>query len=206
MIYFLTYPIVFIFFRLLARLLGRVQTQGVANVPLTGGFLYCPNHLSDADPATVFVTIPRRAWFIGKSELYDIPLVGWFFHHFHSLPIKRDSADRAALRRIETLLKCGDPVLIFPEGRCAQDGILGRIQPGAALLSLRANVPIVPVGLRHTNQLLPYGTLMPRFTKDRVTVAFGTPIHPSEFAPLGRSAAIAAITEKLRDELIRLTA
>ncbi|MDQ2798314.1 MAG: 1-acyl-sn-glycerol-3-phosphate acyltransferase [Armatimonadota bacterium] len=205
MIYFLVYPFVFTLFRLIARLLGRVQSFGEENVPLTGGLIYCPNHLSDADPPTILVTIPRRAWYIGKEELFQIAGVGWFFRHFQGFPIKRDSADRAALKRAEGLLKRGEALVLFPEGRCAQDGKLQRIQPGAALLAVRANVPIIPVGLEFTNELLPYGTNRPRFSKHPVRVTFGPAIHPRQFSNLSRSQAIEAVTQKLGDELARLT-
>jgi 1-acyl-sn-glycerol-3-phosphate acyltransferase len=204
MIYFLFYPILFTIFRLFARILGRVQTSGEANVPKTGAVIYCPNHLSDADPPTVFVCLPRRAWFIGKSELFAVPVIGWFFAHFHGFPIKRDSADRAALRRAEELLIRGEPLVIFPEGRCAQDGRLQRIQPGAALLSARTGAPIIPVGLRYTNEILPYGSSVPRFSKHAVRLDFGTPIDPKEFSHLHRSEAIKAITQRLGEALAQL--
>lgn len=205
MIYFLAYPFVFTLIRLIARILGRVRSSGEENVPLIGGMIYCPNHLSDADPPAVLVTVPRRAWFIGKEELFQIPVFGWFFRHFHGFPIKRDSADRAALKRAETLLKSGEALVIFPEGRCAQDGKLQRIQPGAALLAMRANVPIIPVALEHTSEMLPYGAQVPRFSKHPVTVTFSPPIRPQDFVHLSRSQAIEAVTEKLGEELARLT-
>lgn len=205
MFYFLTYPFFFTVLRFVVRVFGRVQSSGEGNVPLAGGFIYCPNHISDSDPPTVFVTIPRRAWFIGKEELFRLPVLGWIFTHFHAFPIKRDSADRAALRCAEACLKRGEPILIFPEGRCAQDGKLQRIQPGAAMLAVRAGVPIVPVGLQHTNELLPYGLLVPRFSKHPVTVKFGQPIYPEQFAHLKHGAAIQAMTEALGEELARLT-
>lgn len=205
MIYFLTYPFFFTVLRLLLRVFGRLRSSGEHNVPRTGGLIYCPNHISDADPPTVLVTFPRRAWFIGKEELFQIPVVGWFFHHFHAFPIKRDSADRTALRRAEACLRHGDPILVFPEGRVSQTGTLQRIQPGAALLAVRTGVPIIPMGIRHTNEVIPYGTLIPRFSKHPITVEFGPPIRPQEFSHLRHGKAIEAMTQKLGEELARLT-
>jgi 1-acyl-sn-glycerol-3-phosphate acyltransferase len=205
MIYFLCYPLVFVFFRLLARILGRVRSSGEHHVPAHGPVIYCPNHISDADPPTVFVCVPRRAWYLGKSELFAVPGVGWFFAHFRGIPIKRDSADRAALRRAEAILRRGEALVIFPEGRCSERGTLQRIQPGAALLSVRTGAKIVPIGLRHTNEMLPYRAQFPRFARHAVRVDFGPAIDPTEFAKLGRSGAIAAITQKLGEELARLT-
>ena len=205
MIYFLTYPLIFVIFRLLVRVLGRVRTTGEAFVPRTGPVIYCPNHLSDADPPTVFVCVPRRAWFVGKSELFEPPLVGWFFAHFHGIAIKRDTADRAALRRAEGVLKRGEPLVIFPEGRCAQDGKLLRMQPGAALLSVRTGAPIVPLGIRYTNEMLPYGAKRPTFSRHPVQLDFGPPIRPQDFSSLRRGAVVDAITRRLGEELARLT-
>ncbi len=205
MLYFLTYPFFFVAARLLLRVLGRLRSSGEHHVPRRGGLIYSPNHVSDIDPPTVFVTFPRRAWFIGKTELFEIPVVGWFFHHFHAFPIKRDSADRAALRRAEQCLRQGDPILVFPEGRCSRTGTLQRIQSGAALLSVRTGCPIIPVGLEHTNEVLPYGKLMPRFSRRPVTVTFGPPLRPQAFSHLKHGKAVEAMTLALGNELARLT-
>jgi len=205
MIYFLLYPLIFVWLRLMMRVLGRLQSTGEANVPASGGVLYCPNHISDCDPPAVFVSCPRRAWFVGKSELFALPVLGWLFAHFQGFPIKRDSADREALRRIEALLRVGEPVTLFPEGRLSESGALQKIQPGAALLALRAGVPIVPVGITNTNGVVPYGKLWPRFSPRAVRVAYGPPIYPSEYAALPRREAIAAMTLALGAALARLT-
>ena len=76
MIYFLSYPFLFASLRLILRVLGRLRSGGEGNVPRRGGVLYCPNHISDADPTAVFVTAPRRCWMVGKKELFQIPVLG----------------------------------------------------------------------------------------------------------------------------------
>lgn len=205
LVYFLSYPILFSLTRLLLRVMGRLRSSGEENVPRTGGFIYCPNHISDADPGAFFVTQPRRAWFIGKQELFDLPVIGWFFYHFHAFPIKRDSADRAALRRAEGCLKRGEPILIFPEGRCSRDGKLQRIQSGAPLLAVRTGVPIIPVGIQYTNEALPYGSLKPRFSKHPITVEFGRPLRPQQFSHLKHAQAVEAMTRALGEALAHMT-
>ncbi len=201
MIYFLAYPAVFAVMRLLMRVLGRLTASGESNVPRRGGVLYCPNHSSDCDPVAIFVSAPRRCWMIGKSELFDIPRLGWFFAHFQAFPIKRGSPDRAALRRAEALLKSGEALLLFPEGRLSEDGHLQTLQPGAALLSLRTGAPIVPIGLQNTNRIMPYGAVRPQYSPAPVTVTYGPPIDPRSYTHLPRGEALAAITRKLGEEL-----
>lgn len=205
MFYFLFAPIIFVILRVLLRVLGRLTSSGEANVPASGPVIYCPNHLSDSDPPTVFVTLPRRAWFVAKEELLAIPVVGWVLAHGHVIFIKRDSADRKALRLCEQVLRRGEPLVIFPEGRCAQEGRLLPVQPGAAMLALRTNTPIVPIGLRHTNQVLPYGKLRPRFSRNPVTVRFGNPIDPADFGHLPKALALSAITQSLEAALSDLS-
>ena len=205
MIYFLSYPFLFAFLRLLLRGLGGLRSSGEQNVPHRGGVLYCPNHISDADPTAIFVTAPRRCWMVGKREIFEIPVLGWFFFQLQAIPIQRDSPDRTALRRIEEVLKGGEAVLLFPEGRCSEDGRLQKLQPGVALVALRTGTPIIPIGLQNTNGLLPYGKLMPRRPSAPISVIYGPPIDPREFGHLPRSQAIAALTQKLGAELARLT-
>lgn len=205
MFYYLTYPFFFTAFRLIARVLGRLRSSGECNVPLSGGFLYCPNHTTDADPPILLVTVPRRCWFIAKEEWYDVKILGWMLMHFHTFPIKRDSPDRAALRRAEGLLRAGEPLTLFAEGRCSENGKLLRLQPGAAMLAVRTGVPIIPVGIEHNDELVPYGMFSPRKTTHPVTVTFGPPIHPRDYAHLKHGQAIEAITKKLGEELARLT-
>lgn len=205
MIYFLLYPLVFVLLRLMMRVLGRLRSTGEENVPAAGGFLYCPNHISDCDPPAVFVSCPRRPWFVGKSELFELPVLGWLFAHFQGFPIKRESADRDALRRIEALLRAGQPVVLFPEGRLSEAGTLQKLQPGAALLSLRTGVPIVPVGIVNTNGVVPYGELWPRFSPRPVRVAYGPPIYPQDYAAQPRREAIAGMMQAVEAALVTLT-
>lgn len=205
MIYFLAYPAMFAVMRLLMRVLGRLHSTGEFHVPRRGGVLYCPNHRSDCDPVAIFVSAPRRCWMLGKSELFDIPRLGWFFAHFQAFPIKRDSPDRAALRRAESLLKSGEALLLFPEGRLSEDGLLQNIQSGAALLSLRTGAPIIPIGLQNTDKIVPYGATRPFYSRAPVSVAYGPRINPRTYAALPRGEALSAITSKLREELLRLS-
>ena len=205
MIYFLTYPLLFIFLRLILRVFGRLRSSGEFHVPHRGGVLYCPNHISDADPTAIFVTAPRRCWMVGKRELFEIPVLGRYFAQLQAIPIQRDSPDRAALRRIEAVLKGGEAVLLFPEGRVSEDGHLQPLQPGVALVALRTGTPVIPIGLQNTDGVLPYGAVVPRPSPRTVVVTYGPPIRPQEFAGLPRGQAIPALTRRLAEELARLT-
>lgn len=105
----------------------------------------------------------------------------------------------------EQKLNNGEPLVVFPEGRCSAAGRLSRLQPGAALLSLRTGCPIVPIGLVNTNKILPYGKGIPRVINERVTVNFGVPIDPNDYAGQPRNEAIDAITRRLGCDIAALS-
>ena len=73
------------------------------------------------------------------------------------------------------------------------------------MLAVRAGVPIVPVGIVHNNDLVPYGKFLPHWSRYPVRVTFGPPIYPRDYAHLKHGQAIEAMTKKLGEELARLT-
>ena len=202
MLYRLTWPLMKAFMRLCFAYLGGFSTMGGGNhVPRTGGVLLCPNHVCDADPPAVAVALPRNAYFMAKEELFTIPLLGYLVRLWHGFPVKRGSADRAALRRAEELLKAGEAVVIFPEGGGNAEGTLQPLHPGALLLARRANVPVVPVALINTNKVWTYGDPTPHRGGVPVSVVFGEPL---DFSDLTGKGAVEKATARLTETLAQM--
>jgi 1-acyl-sn-glycerol-3-phosphate acyltransferase len=100
-----------------------------------------------------------------------------WFQGLGMLPVDRDDP-QAALGSLDTalaVLRRGEAFGIYPEGTRSRDGLLYRGRTGVAHLALTAGVPVVPVGLKGTEQLQPVGSSLPRLV--RVEVAFGEPIQ-----------------------------
>lgn len=199
MLYQLTWPLMKLFLRTCFALLGGFRRHGGANVPRSGGVLLCPNHLSDADPPAVAVALPRNAFYMAKQELFAVPVLGPLMKLFRAFPVKRDSADRAALRRAEELLKAGEAVVIFPEGGGNAEGTLQPLHPGAMLVALRARVPVIPVALVNTNKVWTYGNLTPRRAGVPVSVTFGEPLDLSDL--YGKRGGVEEATRRLTGQL-----
>ena len=173
-------PITWSLIRLLYWFTGGIRFEGRENVPRSGGVLITPNHISDSDPPTVAFALPRACWIMAKEELFDIRILGKLIVWLHGFPVKRYTADRAALRKAEELLKQGEAVVIFPEGKLSEDGAIQPLLPGALLIANRAEVPIVPTVLINTNLLVPYGQSVPRRIGSPVIVRFGPPVTVAE--------------------------
>jgi 1-acyl-sn-glycerol-3-phosphate acyltransferase len=199
MLYRITWPFMKLFMRIVFAVLGGFQRRGTENVPRTGGVLLCPNHVCDADPPAVAVALPRDAWFMAKEEIFAIPILGPLARLWHGFPVKRNTADRAALRRAEELLRAGEAVVIFPEGGGNPEGTLQPLNPGALMVALRADVPVIPVALVNTNRVWPYGEIFPRRAGVPVSVTFGAPLDLSDLK--GTRGAVEIATRRLAETL-----
>jgi 1-acyl-sn-glycerol-3-phosphate acyltransferase len=197
--YALTWPLMRCFLRAAFAVLGGFRRHGARHVPRTGGVLICPNHVCDADPPAVAIALPRGAWFMAKEQLFDIPVLGPLVRFFHGFPVRRDSADRAALRRAEELLKAGEAVVIFPEGGGNPEATLQPLYPGAMMIALRTGVPVIPVALANTHRVWPYGRNLPRRSGVPVSVTFGPPLDLSDLK--GTRGAAEAATARLAETL-----
>jgi len=183
--YWACYPPVTLALKGVLRCLApRYRVSGRGNLPVRGPVLLAPNHIADLDPPVVMLSANRPLWFMAKRELFEMPVLGNFIRFAQAFPVERGGADRVALKRAENLLKAGQGVVVFPEGRLSESGELQPLLPGVALLALRAGVPVVPVGLCGTNAILPYGQTIPRPTWSSVRVHFGKPLDFSDLQDL----------------------
>lgn len=150
------------------------KVEGTELVPRTGPFVLTANHVSLLDPPALGVASPRPVHFMAKAELFTMPVFGWLLGQLGAFPVHRGASDRKAIRHALGILADGGVVGVFPEGTRNRTGGLLTPQGGAALLALKAGVPVVPaaiIGTRAERGFL--GIPKPR----RVIVVFGEPLH-----------------------------
>ncbi|MGZ4110665.1 MAG: lysophospholipid acyltransferase family protein [Actinomycetota bacterium] len=163
-----------IYMGLPARLFTRVRAYGLDNVPATGGVVYAINHLHWIDIPIVGAVSPRTVWFVAKAEAANHAALGWFLRLHGAIAIRRGESDRDAVRRMREAARNGNVVGLFVEGSRQRHGRPGSAQPGAAMVALQEDVPVVPVAIYGT-QFWKIGNFAP------CSVAFGKPL---EFAGL----------------------
>jgi 1-acyl-sn-glycerol-3-phosphate acyltransferase len=182
----------------LFRTVWRGQRYGAQNVPSEGPVIYAANHTSFMDGPLVFGLAPRPVHFIVKEEMFHGP-IGWVLTQCGQIPIDRTVADRGALTAALGVLKRGDCIGIFPEGRRGR-GDFAEAHAGTAWLALASGAPVIPVailGTRETGQSI-NGFAPPL---RRVATVFAPPLHLTRPAGMSTRAAMTMITEDLRERL-----
>ncbi|MBQ3053897.1 MAG: 1-acyl-sn-glycerol-3-phosphate acyltransferase [Clostridia bacterium] len=153
------------------------EFYGTKNIPQKGGVLILANHLSNNDPPIITTHIPRKLTFMAKKELFKIPLLGSFVKSCGAFPIDRSVSDISAVRTALKLLKEGNALMMFPEGRRNKEFVSSKIKPGALTIASKAGVPILPVYIEGKYRLF-----------GKTKIYYGKPIPPEKIQELIKSA------------------
>lgn len=160
--------------RILLILLTRWQVRGRQNIPSQGPLLVVANHLNNADPPLLGVSLNRKVIFMAKEELFRSPFSSYFVRSFGSFPVRRGRLDKEAFRQADQLLAQGLALVMFPEGKRSKSGQLQPASSGSALIALRSGVPILPVSITGTEKIKGVAWVLRR---PLITVNIGHPFH-----------------------------
>lgn len=162
--------------------------------------VYCSNHLSYADTPVLFGVLPFQFRIVARHELFRLPFIGWHLTRSGQVPVNVSNprASISSLSSAVRTLKSGMPVFIFPEGGRTETGHVEDFLNGPAFMAIRAGVPIIPMALIGTHELLPIHTA--QFHPVPVTLAVGEPIETSGYS----LRQIDELTERVRETISRL--
>lgn len=130
--------------RVMYRLLFRLEARGLHHIPAEGPVILASNHISNLDPPTIGVLVPRKVNFMAKEELFKVPVFGPLIRAFGAFPVKRGGVSKEAIKSAITLLKEGNVLGIFPEGSRKTPGAAKK---GTAMIAVRSGATIVPVAI-----------------------------------------------------------
>ena len=121
--------------------------------------VFVSNHVSNLDPPILFMALPRLAVVL-KKGLRRIPLLGYVMALGSFIYVDRADRDsrRKTLAACVATLRRGIPLLIFPEGTRSRDGRLLPFRPGPFSIAIEAQVPIVPITVHGSRELMPKGS------------------------------------------------
>lgn len=138
------------FLFIVVNLLYRIEYEGLEHLPDKGPFMLIANHTHLADVIAIHCVIDHTwvAW-VGKRELFKLPLLGRFFLKLDGIPVNRDKADLATARGIMAALREEKIVGMFPQGTRVRYEDLHKVRPrsGAAHFALKTGAPVLPVAV-----------------------------------------------------------
>jgi 1-acyl-sn-glycerol-3-phosphate acyltransferase len=163
--------------RILMPVFGvTLDTRGVSRVDRNAPYVFMSNHVSHIDSLALAISIPHPLHWVFKKELSKIPVFGWVLLSLGQIMVDRGSAmqSRAALENAAAALAGNNSVLIYAEGTRSKDGKLQPLKKGGFYIALRSGLPIVPVRVSGTHDIIPSGSL--RIRPGHVVVELFEPI------------------------------
>jgi 1-acyl-sn-glycerol-3-phosphate acyltransferase len=179
----------------------KVRVEGGEKISPDGSYVFASNHASYMDTPAALANIPVQFRFMAKKGLFSIPFLGWHLARAGHIPVFRDNP-RAAVKTLglaaEAIQKHGISLIVFPEGGRTRTGELRDFKDGAAYIAIRAGVPIVPMALRGSRAVLPFGSGTPR--RGVIEMRIGDPIPTAGLKLHDRT----RITQQVRDRVVEL--
>jgi 1-acyl-sn-glycerol-3-phosphate acyltransferase len=157
----------------------RARGYGLERIPLRGGCVLAVNHLHWIDISIVGALSPRNINYVAKIEVRSVPAFGAFLAWHGLITVRRGESDREAVRRMREYAAAGRAIGLFVEGTRQKSGRPGKAMPGAAMVALQEDVPLVPMAV-YGSQHWKLGNFAP------CSLAVGEPYRLSGYARGGR--------------------
>ncbi len=179
---------------LLIVIVYRPKTVGLENIEKGKGALLCANHVHAFDSAVIILNNKRKINVLAKESLFKNWFVKFLAYIFGVYPVKKDSKSMESMKISLKLLKNNELLLIFPEG--TRNGMAKGVKPkeGAVKLAIKANVPIIPIGVQGNFEY---------FKKIKLNI--GKPIYYNvSKEDSNNKEVLEKLTQELMDEIVRL--
>lgn len=190
--------------------LYRIRVSGLENVPKKGAAIIAANHVSFLDSFFIPLVVKRRRMtYLAKADYFKSWKTSWFFKSCGQISCEREGGSKSqqSLEIALDVLRQGKLLGIYPEGTRSPDGVLYRGRTGVARLALAAGVPVVPVGLVGTEDVMPKDAKFPKLRgRIEVQVKFGRPLDFSRYAGQERDRLVLrSVTDEIMFEIMQLS-
>jgi 1-acyl-sn-glycerol-3-phosphate acyltransferase len=178
-----------------AALATRLRSYGDDRIPQSGGIVFAFNHFSWIDIPCFGWVCKRNLYFLAKVEAHGVPGLGQLIRSFGTLSVRRGESDREAVRQMREVVRDGNALGVFVEGTRQRTGVPGHVQPGAAMVALQEDVPVICAAI-YGSQRWKVGNFAP------VSIAWGEPMRFDGLPRGGKGYREAS--QQIEDELYRL--
>jgi 1-acyl-sn-glycerol-3-phosphate acyltransferase len=137
-----------------------VTVEGLERLTPGTTYIFVSNHQSHYDTPVIFSSLPYQLRIIAKESLARFPVLGWHLRRGGHLFVDRRKPDRGGiLKRWRALVSEGLSLVIYAEGTRSPDGRVAKFKAGSFLLAIEAGLPVVPVAVIGTRNVMPKGRL-----------------------------------------------
>lgn len=181
-------------FKIAAIIMYRPKIVGKENIPKNTAAIICPNHVHALDSAVIIAMSKRKINVLAKEELFKNRFLCWIADLFGIYPVKPNSKSMESIKISLKILKNNELLMLFPEG--TRNGLAKGVKPkdGAIKLAIKADVPIIPVGMQGNFKVL-----------KKVKVNIGKPLYYSEYKEeINNKKLLDELTEDLMNKIIKL--
>ena len=167
-------------FQVIFRLSMRIKAHGMENLP-DEACIIAPNHQSVLDGFLVASLLKRRfmkkTYVYAKEKHFRGPFLRFMANRNNIILVDVNKDLKLSIQKLAEVLKKGKNLMIFPEGTRTLTGKLGDFKQTFAILSQELKVPVIPVAIKGSYDILPSGSRFPRLFR-RVSIEFLTPVYP----------------------------
>ena len=177
----------------------KVTVNGLANIDPTQSYVYMSNHQSNFDIPVLLACLPVQFRWLAKAELFKIPIFGRAMRGAGYVEIDRFNQQSAfkSINEAAAKMKNGVSVMIFPEGTRSRDGKIKSFKKGGFVMAVDAGVPIVPIILRGTWNIMAKSSL--RINTGEVSLNIETPIATTDYTRENKDDLIKSVHAVIRE-------
>ncbi|NFD29742.1 1-acyl-sn-glycerol-3-phosphate acyltransferase [Clostridium botulinum] len=180
----------------------KINKKGLENVP-DGPCLFVGNHQGLLDVPVVVSSLDKYVGFVAKKEMLKLKILTYWMKEMKCVFMDRQNV-RAAVKTINEgveNLKNGYSMLIFPEGTRSRGENLGEFKKGSMKLGIKAGVPIVPIAINGTYNVLEANGR--KIKAADVNLIICPPIYPNELSKEEQNNLSVTIKDVIQKELER---
>jgi 1-acyl-sn-glycerol-3-phosphate acyltransferase len=195
------YWILKILFSPFFRLIWIKKVEGLENIPQKGNYIIAANHCSYFDFFSLVAIWPKRIYFLAGEVFFQkwwwYPLVKFT----SQIKVDRKDQDKEEVySKVFSILSQKKILGIFPEGTRSANGKIGQTFTGVAKFALKAKVPVIPVGITGTYEVLSRHDKFPKFRKN-IVIKIGKPIYFDNFYSKQSDKIFREFTDKIMEEI-----
>ncbi|MCG2675799.1 (d)CMP kinase [bacterium] len=184
------------------KFLFRLEVRGKENILKEGPVILASNHLSFLDPLLIGVSSRRRLHYMTLSVVFKLFFIGRLVKKLGTFPVKRQGTNIEATKKALEILKRGEVLLIFIEGRRSPSGDFLEPKPGVGMLAYKSRAAVIPTLIIGSNRALPFNG---KFIRPRkIKISFGKPLTIEKFSHLKPKEVYQAMSDEIMNRIKKM--